>query len=364
MAGLEALLRNYRRSRQNKWVQPRDNSEDRDPLEEIRLFGVLGTWMEADIVAASVRNALTQGCERVYLLDNGSSDGTVEAALAAGATLAESFSTDLYDDRLRYALMNALVAKKSLEDGAPHIWWLWLDADELSHGPGGTTVKEYLGGLDRRFRLVGTRVFNHFPSGRPANLPGFHPLDCQPLCAEFWQPTNPRCTLRHWKHPLQRFDRDRSFLMSQPGFHRADAQWEVLFEPTVGIFTHHFQYREEAVTRQRLDLMNASGAVVTRPRHSLYRHPRSGSPNRPVLRGAAMGAAARHRSLDAVYESRWDQVENLSKSKRPLGVTPRPWEELVTPADASVARWYSAEEFERARTAYAAVAVPDTTATG
>ena len=32
------------------------------------------------------------------------------------------------------------------EDGAEHIWWLWLDADEFPHGPAGRTLREHLAG--------------------------------------------------------------------------------------------------------------------------------------------------------------------------------------------------------------------------
>ena len=70
-------------------------------LARFRLFAVLGTWMEADIVEATVANARAQGCERVYVVDNGSSDETVEAARSAGAILGA---------RLRYC---------SLRRGAP-----------------------------------------------------------------------------------------------------------------------------------------------------------------------------------------------------------------------------------------------------
>ena len=63
------------------------NPSDPDPLEQFRLFAIMGTWMEADVVAANVSNALTQGCERVYLVDNNSPDETVKVAVCPGAML-------------------------------------------------------------------------------------------------------------------------------------------------------------------------------------------------------------------------------------------------------------------------------------
>ena len=71
----------------NEWITSVANPPEPDVLTRVRLFAVLGTWMEADIVADSVRNALTQGCERVYLVDNGSTDDTVEVAVGQGAIL-------------------------------------------------------------------------------------------------------------------------------------------------------------------------------------------------------------------------------------------------------------------------------------
>src|SRR5580692_11506323 len=67
------------------------NPGDAHPLDDARFFAVLGTWMEEDVVEATVRNALAQGVEAVYLVDNASTDETVERAVAAGAILAESF---------------------------------------------------------------------------------------------------------------------------------------------------------------------------------------------------------------------------------------------------------------------------------
>ena len=68
------------------WVKRRRNPAWPDVLDDFRLFAIIGTWMEADVIEATVRNAFTQGCERVFLVDNDSPDDTVERALAAGAS--------------------------------------------------------------------------------------------------------------------------------------------------------------------------------------------------------------------------------------------------------------------------------------
>ena len=63
--------------------------------------------MEADVVEACVRNALAQGCDEVFLVDNDSSDDTVEIATRAGATLTASFATEVYNETMRFGIMTS-----------------------------------------------------------------------------------------------------------------------------------------------------------------------------------------------------------------------------------------------------------------
>jgi len=319
------------------WVTIEPHRAEPQPVRAFRLFAILGAWLEGDVIGATVRNAIAQGCERVYLLDNDSPDDTVAAATAAGAVLARSYASASYDEYLRLALMNEIVREVSRREAAEHIWWLWLDADEFHHGPRGLTLREYLAALDRRFRVVGARVFNHFPHEKPEYLTGFHPLEFQPLCEEF---SVEHCPLGHWKHPLQRFDRDGPELVSAIGFHRVEAP-TTLYEPPSAIFMHHMQYRDETVTRRRLRLLcreDADGesriALVDRR-----------------LRGS--GISKRHGTLDAVYARRWSEVASLRRQGLDLGVSPRPWTQLVDPADATYARWYTVDDVAQARAAWA-----------
>jgi len=316
------------------WIVAEDNPARPDPLPSFRLFAILGTWLEADVVAATVRNAFTQGCERIYVVDNDSPDDTAATAQAAGAIVARSFPSESYDETLRLDLMNEVVAEVSAAADAEHVWWLWLDADEFHHGPRGTTLREYLGRLDRRFRIVGARVFNHFPHGKPEYVSGFHPLDFQPLCQEF---RVAHCAAGHWKHPLQRFDRSGPPIVSAIGFHKAECLAHPLFEPSTPIFMHHFQYRDEVRTRYRLQqlcLPDAEG----RARIALT-----------DARWGGSGISKRFRTLSAVYGQRWNEVENLYRRGDPVGVSPVPWVQTVAPDDAQYAVWYPADELARAR---------------
>jgi glycosyltransferase involved in cell wall biosynthesis len=312
------------------WVIAAPNPANAKVLPTFRMFAVLGTWMEADIVGANVRNAMAQGCERVYLVDNGSTDGTMEAAMREGAMLARSFRTSHYDEEMRLRHMNDVVSEVSRAEGGQHIWWLYLDADEFPHGPWGMTLREYLANLDVRFRVVGTRFFNHYPSGAPQYVPGRHPLDFQPLCEEL---AFPMCPRGHRKHPILRFDRNGALIECGAGFHSATCA-EQLYEPVQPAFLHHFPFREKNLTRQRLEVLWAKNSEgVTRALESNY----------------TTHMLTRFRSLDAVYAQDWARVENFialdplnTLLKAPVaGVQPKPWVEIVETEHQPVFRWYA-----------------------
>lgn len=270
------------------WVVAEEQPKAPSPLESFHLFAIVGAWMEEDVIGATVANAFAQGCERVYFVDNGSADGTVREAVAAGAVLAEVFSTERYDEVLRLEIMNRVVRQVSEEADSEHIWWLWLDADEFPHGPRGMTVREFLDGLDRRFRIVGGRFINHFPDRKPEYISGLHPLDFQPLCEEHFRRL---CGLNHRKHPLQRFDRDGPRIICDRGFHRASSDERPLREPTEAIYLHHFPYREQHITRRRLAMLCGTDET--------------GRTRVQVDDDAADGMVLRFQILDAVYRGDW-----------------------------------------------------------
>jgi hypothetical protein len=306
------------------WVKARANPTSPRPLHEFKLFAILSTWMEADVIEATVRNLFAQGCDRVFLVDNGSPDDTVEKASGAGAELVRSFSTSRFDIVLTYTVLNEAVARMSFADGSEHIWWLWLDADEFPHGPRGLTVREYLATLDRSFRIVGARYINHYPSREPHYVPGFHPLDFQPLGEEL---LTRHCWQWHRKHPLQRFDRGGPEIRSDIGSHRATSAKRPLLEPSEPIFAHHFPFRQKETTLRRLQ------ALLSERRGTAGRVDGADALHRHML--------VRLRSLEAVYARDWQGVEmELVPGCRRPQIEPLPWTELVEPAHHRVRRWY------------------------
>jgi hypothetical protein len=293
-------------------------------LEDFRFFAVVKSWMDEDIVAATVRSAMAQGVEKVFVVDNDSEDATVARAEAAGAVTSEVYHTEKFSARLAQVLVNGVVARESLRGDAPHIWWLHLDSDEFPEGPGGRTLREYLATLDRRFRIVGARFLNHLPDRKPEYITGFHPIDFQPLHYEYHPDLLPVCgDPTHWKHPLQRYDRDAPYVQSGGGAHDA-LGGTAPTEPEGGIVVHHFQYREEQSSREKL-------ARVLDPDSS-----------RVLRSNALVGHRVRLASLDAVYAQRWDEVETTSGTVAAAGVSE--WSHLD-----QVRRWYTPEDLEKAR---------------
>lgn len=306
-----------------------DNPKRPDVLADLVLYATIKAWNEEDVIEATVRNALQQGAQKVFLIDNGSQDETVERAEGAGATIAERVDSAYFDDDLLIALINGLVARESVSVGVEQVWWLHLDCDEFPEGPQNSTVREHLQTLDRRFRVVGGSVLNHLPNpdGSPAYISGYHPSDFMPYCYEQRAGAN-GCAQRHYKHPLQRFDRDRPFISNGVGAHYAmSPDTAVAREPTAGIVLHHFQYRERERTRHALERL--AGPRSTRSKHL---------ENRTVN-----NARERLQNLDKVYRGRWDEVPIDPRGAATLAsLKPERW-----PFEPR--RWYPREEAEQAK---------------
>lgn len=134
---------------------------------------------------------------------------------------------------------------------------------------------------------------NHLPEGKPEYVPGYHPIEFQPLCYQRVPPWKSACN--HWKHPLQRFDRHGSFVASAGGAHHAvGGQGGERAEPAEGVVIHHFQYRDEDVMRAKLELICGSGSQ----RLDWMRAHRLKDFDYRLL------------SLDAVYSKQWSEVRD------------------------------------------------------
>ena len=122
--------------------------------------------------------------------------------------------------------------------------------------------------------------------------------------------------------------------MCGPGFHKASST-DLLLEPSDGAFLHHFPFRDEALSRARLDVLCGADGKTGRGQE--------GDP-------ATDHMLARFRSLEAVYAQRWDEVDNFMPGAE-TGVSVVPWDQLVDAEDRSIARWYAERDCRMTREA-------------
>lgn len=271
------------------------------------LYVLMCTWNEEDIVYASVRNALDLGADRVFLIDNGSTDRTVSEAVEAGAELRMTFVTEKFDELYKYQLMNGEMRRISRESGRAQLWWWIKDADEFLAAPGDRDLPTFLAEVDDRCRVVGARVLDHYPSpGRPY-VPRTDPLDVQPLCRE---KTDHRCLMTHHKHPVFLWKASGREIEVEPGFHQLRCYGEATYEPAASLIMHHHPFRNEADARDRLTALHERGSTQSTSAASADVHMK-----------------ARLESLDAVYRGDYDAVLDYRTGVR--GLVLADWREVV-----------------------------------
>lgn len=304
-------------------VEVRSNPPLREPndMNTARLYAVVGTWNEEDVVEATVMNLFENGCERVFVVDNASEDATRERAGHAGAEVAASYRTDYYDDDRRMSLMNEVMARVTGEEKPPDLWWLSLDADEFPCSPCGGRLIDHLRRMPNECDAAGAVSLDLYPAGGEAYLRLQHPADCLSLAMLRRGPGY--CGANHWKHPLLRC-RDGVYAAGPSrGSHApfAPPPQRTLLELPDSVPLFHCPYREHKATEARLRKMCEK---------------RDGMGQRTALDDLVLqgeqGAAKRHRSLEAVYAGDWGRVEVPHAQQfggGKVGVAPVPWRSLV-----------------------------------
>jgi hypothetical protein len=95
----------------------------------MKIFGITAVKNEVDIITHTLR-AAAEWCDAIYVLDNGSDDGTWELvkrmARENPAIVAHGRSSEPFTDFLRASLFNAYRDRARTGD-----WWCRLDADEI-----------------------------------------------------------------------------------------------------------------------------------------------------------------------------------------------------------------------------------------
>ena len=311
----------FEKGRGIDWVRQAEADPSRAPETPPPIYAMIITWHEGDIIESTINNLLHQGIQAVYLLDNDSSDDTVEAATAAGAVVLERFQTDFHDPYFNATLMRRHAQRIFDESGHDSMWWLFCDADEFFHGPSGRTVAEHVALLDDRFDVVGIDTYEHLPSGVPAAVRGEHPVVYQPLA---YPKSEDKCRMQHWKHPLVRYRRGVEPPALVAGFHKLTSNGHT--EPTEALVMHHIRYRNEEDTRRRLEALQQRYQVADS-------HPRA-------FRRVSM--AERLATIDAIYDTTRLSNPDL-----------RPWDEVARPEHRDFTVWH--ELPDRGRSSITAV---------
>ena len=208
------------------------------------LNAVMCVWNEADIIESTVKHAFAQGCSNVFIIDNASTDRTVEIAVNSGARLADSFESKYFDETQKIARLNSVVKSYNEQSHEEYIWWLYLDADEFPNIDCRYRIVDFINSLDLSIRLIHGYLLHHVPTHPPYNVPGYHPADFMPIAT--------KTTIE--KIPLVRYDKGKQHLYSCGGAHTVDSAGESI--PMIkGILDiHHFHYRrpEDSIARLKL----------------------------------------------------------------------------------------------------------------
>jgi glycosyltransferase involved in cell wall biosynthesis len=198
---------------------------------------VMCVWNEEDVIESTVKHLFRQGCSNVFIIDNDSTDRTVETAVNAGAKLAAKFTTKDFDEDQKVTYLNATVKYVNENTQEDSVWWLYVDADEFPHIEGGLII-DYLNVLGKDIRAVHGYHYNHMPTHQPYFVQGYHPADFQPLCVK--SSTS--------KIPLIRYDKGNKHLFSIGGAHDFITHNDVVPVVKDILQIHHFQYRNPEYT--------------------------------------------------------------------------------------------------------------------
>ena len=211
------------------------------------LNAILCLWNEADIIFATVRHALTQGCEHVYIIDNGSTDETIREALRAGGTFYAKFHSDSFDETLKTLHINQAAISLNAVSPDAYNWWLYIDADEFPDFNTGKTIAETISAFPSDVRAVGGYLCEHLPTHAPYYITRAHPIDFMPVARMHGG--------KIWKFPLLRHNKDTPDIFSGSGAHRYMSGGENIRESEEKLLIHHFNHRKPDVTRRRLEAL-------------------------------------------------------------------------------------------------------------
>jgi glycosyltransferase involved in cell wall biosynthesis len=208
----------------------------------LRLHGIMIVRDEFDIVTESLQSAI-KWCDQIYVLDNGSTDGTWEQvqALAKRHKQIVPFKQDSgsYSNRLRHDVFENFKSAGQVGD-----WWCKLDADEIYID----NPHNFVSRIPDRYDLVFGASFQYYFTDNDLAL---YEGDSKRYLVE----TSVEDRLRYYinNHSEPRFVRDDGNIDWSTG--NPVSQREVF---PVRIWLKHFQYRSPEQIQRRLELRLAA----------------------------------------------------------------------------------------------------------
>ena len=209
----------------------------------MKYYAIMFVWNEADIIEATIKNILNQGFDRVYFIDNGSTDETIEKAKKAGGILAHEVDTGFFDEKVKLLSINTIIKHINERENDSSIWWLVVDADEFPDTGLGVSIRKYLECCPADANVVAADIINHIPTHIPYYLPGYHPIVFQPF-AEL---------MTYGKLPLVRYQKGEPHIAIMGGAHTyLTEDGSQLVGTRERLIYHHFPFRRPEVSKDRL----------------------------------------------------------------------------------------------------------------
>ena len=129
----------------------------------VKACAIMSTFNESDIARESVLKLISQDVS-VFIVDNGSTDGTVEqlSSLVGHGLIDIQVRRFFEGDREVYNWSGLLEAKETIARSLPHDWFLHVDADEIRYSPWpNVSLSGGIHEVDRQgFNLINFKVFN------------------------------------------------------------------------------------------------------------------------------------------------------------------------------------------------------------